>query len=130
VRCAACPPDQLCSSCRGKLRSWLAGAVEVTGDRWAAECRARWPGRRWPAWEESPGLQAEARRRVVPFTEGDPELTEELARVCAAAAREAFYYPLRPGVVHRLVGEDDRARRVRLWGAEAVRRAERDGFDG
>jgi hypothetical protein len=67
---------------------------------------------------------------VAQFTEGDPELTEEFARVCADAGRRAFYYPPKPGVVHRLVGESDRERRVRLWGEEAVRRAEAHGFEG
>jgi hypothetical protein len=92
--------------------------------------RLRWPRRRWPAWEESPALQAAARARVAELAAGDPELVEEFARACAAAGREAFYYPeLRAGTIVQ-PGDTMRERRLRHWGAAAVARAERDGYAG
>jgi hypothetical protein len=73
-------------------------------------------------------MQAAARQRVAALAAGDAELLEEMARLAANSAREVFYFEPKPGTVHRLVGEDDRARRLRLWGAAAVERAGRAGF--
>jgi hypothetical protein len=130
VRCAACPADRLCSSCRDQVRAWNASSAVLAGRRWGGELRRQWPRRRWPAWEESPALQAAARARVAELAAGDPELVEEFARACAAAGREAFYFPeLRAGTVVR-PGDSKREQRLRHWGPTAVARAERDGYRG
>lgn len=84
--------------------SALRGAAACRGDRWGESVHriVDRPLRPWPAYDSDAAarIRAIARRKVADLAGGDELALDHLARVCAAAAEQAYYRgPVRSGGV-------------------------------
>jgi hypothetical protein len=94
--CSSCGSRApLCDVCIEQRISWLAGAANLRGDRWAGDVATKvGTAKPWPAFDGR--CAAIARHKVEDLGAGEARLEERLARLCweAAAAR---YAKLRAG---------------------------------